>query len=147
MGCHVGLIFVVFVRQFRRVRQMFSSISSFFSPISPISSLLSRLGDVAFDPFYSDFRMGFWVWCAGCGDSGAKGWRAVWCAKDGKRARRERWGLGARFPALCDWHLSILQCQGSDHLFFFPPQIFDFPAHGPMLDTPQAITTFTTALG
>ena len=26
-------------------------------------------------------------------------------------------------------------------------QAFDFPARGPMLDTPQAITTFTTALG
>ena len=98
---------------------MFSSISSFFRRSRRFRHFCQGGGNVAFDPFYSDFRMGFWVWCAGCGDSGTKGWRAVWCDKDGKRARREWWGLGARFPALWDWHLSILQCQGSDHLFFF----------------------------
>ena len=71
--------FVVFVKIFGR-----------FFP-----DLLARVGGGA----GSD--SGFGV--AGCGDSGTKGWRAVWCDKDTKgreRTGKERWGLGARIPAL-----------------------------------------------
>ena len=66
---------------------------------------------------------------AGCGDSGTKGWRPVWCDKDtkGKKTLKRRvggWVLGS--PALWAWHLSILQCQGQKSYFWgkiesFPP--------------------------
>ena len=35
----------------------------------------------------------------------------------GKENARERWGLGARIPALWAWHPSILQCQGKESVF------------------------------
>ena len=105
-----GPHFVVFVRQFHWFRQTFSSISLKISSLSSVLLILSSPGGGGiFDPLSVIFfrprcgrggRVRFWDWCGrGVGQwhEGVEG-SAVRQGDQGKKLRREGWGLGVSDP-------------------------------------------------